>query len=96
MEKVTLKSTAEKMGLTSNKVILAQFVFLVWLLVSDLMSKETRNKQLNLDLNRVESCIKAQEKYIEDLEIIDIEDLKKCVSNSQKLTKKELDNVLNI
>jgi len=96
MEKVTLKSTAEKMGLTSNKVILAQFVFLVWLLVSDLMSKETRNKQLNLDLNRVESCIKAQEKYIKDLEIIDIEDLKKCVSNSQKLTKKELDNVLNI
>jgi hypothetical protein len=68
----------------------------VALFVTDITSEETKINNLNKQLNKVESCINSQEKYRENLEKIDIADLKSCVLNSQKLTKNELENVLNI
>jgi len=96
MEKVALTSGVKNMGLTANKIILAQFIFWVALFVTDITSEETKINNLNKQLNKVKSCINSQEKYRENLENIDIADLKSCVLNSQKLTKNELENVLNI
>ncbi len=96
MEKIVSSNGVKNMGITTNKLILAQCIFWVSLLIYDLTSEETKNNDLNKQLNRVESCIESQEKYRGDLEKIDIADLKSCVFNSQKLTKNELDNILNI
>ena len=47
-------------------------------------------------LNKSEICINQQEKQKDFNWTINIWDLKSCVSNSRKLTKNELDNILNI
>lgn len=96
MEKTTLKSSAEKMGLTSSKIIIGQFIFMMGVLVAWITNETLNNRSLEEQLNKVESCIKWQEKYRENLEVINIKDLKSCVSNSRKLTKNELDNILKI
>ena len=55
-----------------------------------------KNDFENTLLNKSAICINQQEKQKDFNWTINIWDLKSCVSDSRKLTKNKLDNVLNI